>query len=340
MNKILVLGYFGYNTNQLDGQTVKTRDVYKLISCDSKEDVDFYDTEDFQFNKFSIFFMFKKIINCNVLVYLPAHNNLKYIFPIIYIISVIFRIKICYFVVGGWLSDFICDMPIHKYMLSKINGIYVETKRLKKELEEYYVFNNVNIFPNFRFFDSKIQSNNIKSNNQLRLVFVSRVEKSKGLDTLLEVYNNYISHSEYKKYITLDIFGQKKDNFYDDKLIDIDFFNYNGVLEPEDVISTLNNYDALIFPSHYEGEGCPGILIEAMAAGLPIIASDWKYNNEFVDEGINGFLCNTFDAKSYFEVIINLLENRHLLYEMSINAKKKSEFYSADNACLLLKKYI
>lgn len=30
MMKILVLGYFGYQTNQLDGQTVKTRDLYRL----------------------------------------------------------------------------------------------------------------------------------------------------------------------------------------------------------------------------------------------------------------------------------------------------------------------
>ena len=30
MSKVLVLGYFGYQTNQLDGQTVKTRDVYRL----------------------------------------------------------------------------------------------------------------------------------------------------------------------------------------------------------------------------------------------------------------------------------------------------------------------
>lgn len=28
--KVLVLGYFGYNTNQLDGQTVKTRHIYTL----------------------------------------------------------------------------------------------------------------------------------------------------------------------------------------------------------------------------------------------------------------------------------------------------------------------
>ena len=29
--KILVIGYFGYKSNQLDGQTIKTRNVYKLI---------------------------------------------------------------------------------------------------------------------------------------------------------------------------------------------------------------------------------------------------------------------------------------------------------------------
>ena len=50
MKRILVLGYFGYNTNQLDGQTVKTRDIYRLVEEQAGGKVDYYDTEDFQFN--------------------------------------------------------------------------------------------------------------------------------------------------------------------------------------------------------------------------------------------------------------------------------------------------
>ena len=79
MSKILVLGYLGLRTNQLDGQTVKTRDLYKLASQEF-DDVDLYDTEDFKFKKLSIFKMFWKVITCRTIIYLPAHNNLKSIF--------------------------------------------------------------------------------------------------------------------------------------------------------------------------------------------------------------------------------------------------------------------
>lgn len=340
MRKILVLGYFGYNSNQLDGQTVKTRDVYRLTTEQVNGIngiIDFYDTEDFQYHKMSIFRMFWKVIKCNILFYLPAHNNLKIIFPIIYCLSLIIRFKIHYFVVGGWLREFIEPLPVHKYMLAQISGIHVETKRLKDDLEEHYHYKNVDIFPNFRFFENLTYKPKNHS-DILKIVFVSRVEQSKGLDTLLEVYN-FLKKTDNLKYFTLDIYGQKKDNFFDNNLNNIEFFNYKGVLEPNQVISTLKQYDVLIFPSHYEGEGCPGILIEAMAAGLPIIASNWKYNNEFVEDGVNGFLCATYDALSFYKAIIELHKNKQLLNQMSLSSFNKSKFYSESSARLLLNKF-
>lgn len=90
--------------------------------------------------------MFWNVICCKKLIYLPAHNNLKIFFPIIFILSRLFRVEIYYLVVGGWLREFLKNLPIHRYMLKRIRGIYAETKRLKKELEEYYDFKNVSIF--------------------------------------------------------------------------------------------------------------------------------------------------------------------------------------------------
>lgn len=46
MNKVLVLGYFGNLTNQLDGQTVKTRDVYRLAKEQLTDcDIEYFDTQ-------------------------------------------------------------------------------------------------------------------------------------------------------------------------------------------------------------------------------------------------------------------------------------------------------
>ena len=153
MSKILVVGYFGYCTNQLDGQTVKTRDVYRLVREQVKGKVDYYDTEDFQYHKIGIPELFCKMIRCSILFYLPAQNNLKIIFPIIFCLSTVFRFKIHYFVVGGWLKEFLVKKPIHRFMLKRIEGIHVETKRLENELKLYFHFRNVDNFPNFRFFE-------------------------------------------------------------------------------------------------------------------------------------------------------------------------------------------
>lgn len=100
-------------------------------------------------------------------------------------------------------------------------------------------------------------------------------------------------------------------------------YQYKGVLQPYDVIHTLKQYDALIFPSHYDGEGCPGILVEALSASLPVIASDWKYNNELVTNGDNGFLCSTFEPNEYVEAIKVLLLSKTMLKRMAEKHMKK-----------------
>lgn len=514
MKKLLVLGYFGYQTNQLDGQTVKTRDVYRLAKEQLEEyTVDFFDTQDFQKSKTHVLKMFGKVVRCNVLLYLPAQNNLKLLFPIIFVLSFLFRVKIHYFVVGGWLNEFLNTLPLHRFMLRCVSGIHVETKRLKNDLEESYGFKNVDIFPNFRFFkysprplesvklkivfmarimmqkgldwifdlaeyidakgmhekysitfygqlaeedksyfeehvkrydfveyhgglqpveihetlskydvmilpthffteglpgsvvdayisgipvivtewkhshefvddgrsgyivpfeDGKQQMidkvvmlekdrsilANLKKNalakreefappqldnvigggKTLNLCFISRVEKSKGLDTLQEVASLLIKLN-LNDCVNIDFYGQKTDTYFDHYLRKIALYKYKGILQPEEVVPTLNRYDALIFPTHYEGEGCAGILVEALSASLPIIASDWKYNREFVEDCENGFVCSTFSPIAYVEAIKMLL-NKTLRKRMAERSYEKSVDFSVDNAAFLIRKYI
>ena len=208
MSKVLVLGYFGYLTNQLDGQTVKTRDVYRLVKEQFGEcKVDYFDTQEFQNNKMKIFTMFWKIMRCKTLFYLPAHNNLKVLFPMIYCMSVIFRVKIHYFVVGGWLREFLTHLPVHRYMLRRISGIHAETKRLRDELGEYYHFTNVDTFPNFRFFDfNPLQTDS----NKLRIVFMARVMKQKGIDWIFALAD-YIVENGLQEKFSITFFGSEVD---------------------------------------------------------------------------------------------------------------------------------
>ncbi|MCM1141108.1 MAG: hypothetical protein NC453_21280, partial [Muribaculum sp.] len=97
--KILVFGYFGYVTDQLDGQTVKTRSIYELVKERANAKVVYADSQEFRKSSKSIFKFFRNLITCNTLIWLPAHNNLKYLFPLIWFCSRIFKFEILYVVI-------------------------------------------------------------------------------------------------------------------------------------------------------------------------------------------------------------------------------------------------
>lgn len=326
MSRIFVLGYLGLRSNQLDGQTVKTRDLYKL-ACQEFDDVTMYDTEDFKFNKLSIFKMFWKVISSRTIVYLPAHNNLKVIFPIIFVLSKIFRTKIHYFVVGGWLREFLENLPLHRFMLRHISGIHTETQRLKSELESYYNFTNVDVFPNFRFFD--FQPSRTPS-GKLRVVFMARVNKMKGLDWIFNLAE-FIKLNQLEDQIKLSFYGPIYDadcDYFQTELSKYSFAEYKGVLQPSEIHQTLNDYDVMLLPTHYYTEGLPGSIVDAYISGIPVIVTDWKHSREFVDDGECGYIIpfeNGEDA--LIERVIKLMNNRDTLSDLQTGAFAKRQAF-------------
>ena len=326
VGKILVLGYFGFNTNQLDGQTVKTRDVYRL-ACDTYESVDNYDTEDFKYSKLSILKMFWKVITCDTLMYLPAHNNLKYIFPIIYFLSVVFRFKIHYFVVGGWLKEYLEGLPMHRQMLKRISGIHVETKLLKNQLEESYNYVNVDVFPNFRFYDFIPSHTN---HTKLRLVFMARINKLKGLDWIFSLAN-YIATQNLTDKFDLTFYGpifKDDQEYFESELQKYPFAKYAGALQPNEIYSALNNYDVLLLPTHYYTEGLPGSIVDAYISGIPVIVTEWKHSHEFVDNGYSGYIIPFENGiEELIHNVMYLEENRDVLNQLQQNVlNKRIEF--------------
>lgn len=328
MKKILVLGYFGYQTNQLDGQTVKTRDIYRLAKEQLKDcDIECFDTQTLQNNKFLVFRMFFKVMCCKTLFYLPAHNNLKVFFPIIFLLSQLFRFKIHYFVVGGWLREYLTHLPMHRYMLGRITGIHAETEKLKKELEYYYDFKNVDIFPNFRFFDYEPKQTESK---KLRAVFMARIMRQKGLDWIFELAD-YIDGHGLKDKFSITFFGQEAEEdkaYFEKKVKQYDFIEYCGHLQPELIHETLGKYDVMLLPTHFYTEGLPGSIVDAYISGIPVVVTEWKHAHEFVEDGITGFIVPFENgSRQMIDRVLLLERDRDLLRKLKTNALvKRKEF--------------
>lgn len=333
MRTILVLGYLGLETNQLDGQTVKTRDLYRLLQEKCGRQVRFFDTQSLQSHKNRIWRLWRYVAGSRIVVYVPAHNNLTYIFPILFLLSKVCHTQILYFVVGGWLVEFLRNKPLHRWMLKRIRCILPETELMCKQLQENYGLGRVRKFPNFRFTNNFVPQPHHEP-GKLHVVFCARVNRMKGLDVMFEladyIQKNYMGH------IDIDFWGPlhepDKDYFFG-QMQKYSCTRYRGVLSPEHIAPTLSQYDVAVLPTHFYTEGLPGTVIDAYMAGIPIIVSKWKHAEEFVKDGVTGFVIPFENGDSELRNKIDLLyHNDEVLQRMKQAAYQESQRYTADYA--------
>lgn len=79
--------------------------------------------------------------------------------------------------------------------------------------------------------------------------------------------------------------------------------------------------DVLVLPSYYEG--MPMSVLEAMAAGLPVIASDVGGIPEVIDQDINGLLIEPGDVPALIAALQRLLSDAALREKMGLAAQSK-----------------
>ena len=93
----------------------------------------------------------------------------------------------------------------------------------------------------------------------------------------------------------------------------------------EDIHNVMNVFDIFALTSAYEGFGL--VLLEAMAAGKPVVATNVSAIPEVVVDKETGFLCNAFDAEAFASAFFHL-ENEHLRSQMGEAGKTrvKKEF--------------
>jgi glycosyltransferase involved in cell wall biosynthesis len=97
--------------------------------------------------------------------------------------------------------------------------------------------------------------------------------------------------------------------------------------------STLSRYyksaDICVFPSRHDGFGI--VILEAMASGIPVIASDIPSFREIISDGSDGKLFKSEDANALSKEVMNLYQDSCLRKELSHNASEKVTKYSWEN---------
>lgn len=78
-------------------------------------------------------------------------------------------------------------------------------------------------------------------------------------------------------------------------------------------------------------EGLPVNLIEALAIGKPIVATDVRGNSDLIENGINGYKIELNDSDTMAEKLLELYNNPQLAEKMAQEAVKMSKKYSIEN---------
>jgi glycosyltransferase involved in cell wall biosynthesis len=95
----------------------------------------------------------------------------------------------------------------------------------------------------------------------------------------------------------------------------------------DDLAEILSLYDIFVLPSLNEGMG--RVLVEAMALGKPVVASNIGGIPNLIQHKKNGFLVPPQNPEELAQHIQILLEDKNLRIQMGLEGKKLSSNYSA-----------
>ena len=103
----------------------------------------------------------------------------------------------------------------------------------------------------------------------------------------------------------------------------------HGAKSNDDVLLLLDSADVLLAPSvtatNGEAEGIPNAVKEAMATGLPVIATRHSGIPELVEDGVSGYLVPERDAAALAERLTYLNEHSELWRDMGRRGREKIE---------------
>lgn len=343
MKKVCVIGHFGFGKNLLNGQTIKTKNITKELENQlGANQILKIDTHGgIKMLPIIIFNMFKAFNRCENIIILPAHNGIRIFVPLCNMMNVFYGRKLHYIVIGGWLPSFLSTRKRLIKSLKKFTGIYVETSIMKKQLIKQN-FDNIIILKNFKDIDIvSIDQLNFKYSQPLKICTFSRVMKEKGLE---DIVNAIIKiNKKYNRIIyTLDIYGQVDSEQIEwfNELTEsfTSYISYKGMVQFDKSVEVLKDYFLLVFPTLFYTEGIPGTILDAYAAGIPVLASKWESFNDVIDDGETGIGYEFANIKELIKSLELIYENPKIIINMKKSCIEKANQYLPNKIILTLLK--
>lgn len=235
--------------------------------------------------------------------------------------------NVYYWVIGGVFPQLIDKNHYNPEVYRRLKGIFVESPRMVADLEKKGI-HNVSFVPNFKHIDYQPLIAD-RDYNQVRFVFLSRVHPSKGCSLIAESAK-WLNENGYHDRFSIDFYGAIDACYpeFESSINEIDNLTYKGFLTLDKTgYNTLAQYNMMLFPTFWSGEGFPGIVIDAYTAGLPVLASDWSFNPDLIEEGVTGMIIPHQNQQALTKAMRQVIDGKVDLKSMAENSWHKAMDY-------------
>lgn len=162
---------------------------------------------------------------------------------------------------------------------------------------------------------------------RFRFLYVGALRETKGVKVLLEaaeklagqnfevsIVGEWVSNEE-----KLRCLAGVSDEFIEQHV------RFRGRLTGEDKWEAFRESDTFVFPTFYESENMPLVVIEALGSGLPVISTHWRGIPRLIQDGVTGFLVEPENKAALTEKLAWCMRNTKRLDVMRDSARKAYE---------------
>ncbi|ACJ17349.1 phosphatidylinositol glycantransferase-class A [Thermococcus onnurineus NA1] len=220
---------------------------------------------------------------------------------------------------GQKLTTYAVGYPLTMELLESSDVVTTVSSAVAREIQEYYGRTPLilgNGVDEGKFYPADSREGGY-------LLYVGRLDYRKGVIDLIKAAQILKENTTTTKILIVGkgpLYNEIKAMITRDNLDNVELL---GHVPWEQLLWLYRNAEVFIFPSHYEG--LPTVVLEAMASGLPVVASDIPAHRDVIINGHNGLLSKRGSPESIAENVLTLLENEKLQRKLGRNARKTIE---------------
>ena len=224
-----------------------------------------------------------------------------------------------------WLYKIIT--PLIKKIWQESAGVIANSQGLKDLALKTSPSQTIGVIPNgidMRQFKPSLFDFAPEARKDWNILCVTRITPRKGVRYLIEAFNQL--RQKYAN-LNLQIIGEGDEKGNLEKLakeLGIEKqINFAGLIPHEKLPAYYQSACAYVLPSL--NEGMSNSMLEALAAGLPLLATDTGGTQELIEDGVNGFIIKMKNAADIAEKLEILIKNEELRKKMGQASRNKAE---------------